>query len=90
MPYYPEYNAFTVFDISSVHDFMRNRGNVYTDGNVDLELDMNTVATYEYSLRIPLLVAAVALFVIDVFIRKTRWKDIKSIFRRKKIKEGRK
>ena len=84
--YYPEYDAFTVFDISNVHDFMRNRGGVYTDGDVDLSLDMNTVATYEYSWRIPLLVAAAVLFVIDVFIRKTRWKDIKGFFRRKKAK----
>ena len=81
--YYPEYNAFAVFDVSTVHDFMRNRGSVYTDGNVDLTLDMNTVATYEYSLRIPLLIAAVVLFVIDVFIRKTRWRDIKNFFRKK-------
>ena len=83
--YYPEYNAFEVFDIANVHDFMRNRGDVYTDGNVDLTLDMNTVATYEYSLRIPLLIAAVALFVIDVFVRKTRWKDIKNFFLKKKV-----
>ncbi len=85
--YYPEYDAFEVFDITNVHDFMRNRGGVYTDGNVDMTLDMNTVATYEYSLRIPLLIAAVALFVADVFIRKTRWKDIKNFFLKKKVKE---
>ena len=89
VPYYPEYDAFTVFEISNVHDFMRNRGTVYTDGTVDLSLDMNTVATYEYSWRIPLLIAAAVLFVADVFIRKTRWKDIKGFFRRKKQREGR-
>jgi hypothetical protein len=85
--YYPEYNSFEVFDIANVHDFMRNRGGVYTDGGVDLKLDMNTVATYEYSLRIPLLIAAVALFVIDVFVRKTRWRDIKNFFLKKRVKE---
>ncbi len=85
--YDPEYNAFAVFDIATIHDFMRNRGGVYTDGNVDLKLDMNTVATYEYSLRIPLLIAAVALFVIDVFVRKTRWKDLKNFFLKKRVKE---
>ncbi len=83
--YYPEYDAFEVFDITNVHDFMRNRGSVYTDGGVDLKLDMNTVATYEYSLRIPLLIAAVAMFVIDVFVRKTRWKDLKNFFLKKKV-----
>ena len=87
--YYPEYDAFTVFDVSNVHDFMRNRGGVYTNGEVDLSLDMNTVATYEYSWRIPLLIAAAVLFVLDVFIRKTRWKDIKGLFRKKRAKGGR-
>ena len=86
VPYYPEYNAFEVYDITSVHSFMRNAGQVYTDGGVDLALNKNEVATYEYSYRVPLLILAVSLFVIDVFIRKTRWKDIARFFRRKKAK----
>ena len=65
---------------------MRNAGQVYTDGGVDLALNKNEVATYEYSYRVPLLILAVSLFVIDVFIRKTRWKDIARFFRRKKAK----
>ena len=85
--YYPEYDAFTVFDITAVHDFMRNAGGVYTDGEIDLSPDKREIATYEYSFRIPLLILAVVLFVIDVFIRKTRWKDVKSFF--KKIGRGR-
>ncbi|MBQ4065263.1 MAG: hypothetical protein IJD10_04120, partial [Clostridia bacterium] len=88
VPYNPEYDAFTVFDISSVHDFMRGAGGVYTDADIDLQPDKNTVATYEYNMRIPLLIAAVALFVIDVFIRKTRWRDIVNFFRGKKKKGG--
>ena len=90
VPYYPEYNAFTVFDAASVYDFMRTAGKVYTDGKVDLSIDPNEVATYEYSMRIPLLIAAVSLFVIDIFIRKTRWKDIQNFFRRSRVKGGRK
>ena len=85
--YYPEYDAFTVFDITAVHDFMRNAGGVYTDGEIDLSPDKREIATYEYSFRIPLLIFAVVLFVIDVFIRKTRWKDIKGFL--KKIGRGR-
>ena len=89
VPYYPEYNAFTVFDAASVYGFMRNAGRVYTDGKVDLSLNLNEVATYEYSMRIPLLIAAVALFVADVFIRKTRWREIRNFFRRNRKKGGR-
>ena len=88
--YYPEYDAFAVRDVTSVHRFMKNAGTVYTDTAVDLSLNKNRVATYEYSFKIPLLILAVALFVADVFIRKVRWSEIKHFFRRrstKKIKE---
>jgi hypothetical protein len=69
---------------------MRNGGSVYTDGDVDLSINKNEVATYEYSFAIPLLILSVALFVIDIFIRKTRWKEIRAFFEklsRKRRKE---
>ena len=71
--YYPEYNAFAAHDLGSIHDFMRGKGGIYTDGNVDLSIDRTEVDTYELSFRLPLLIAAVALFVFDVFIRKFKW-----------------
>ena len=88
--YYPEYDAFTVFDPSAVYGFMRHGGKVYTDGSIDLSLNMNEVDTYEYSMRIPLLIVAVSLFVIDVFIRKTRWREIRNFFCRSRGKGGKK
>ena len=68
--YYPEYNAFAAYDPGSIHGFMRGYGRIFTDGNVDLSNDRSEVATYELSFRLPLLVLAVALFVLDVFLRK--------------------
>ena len=88
VPYYPEYDVFAVRDAANVYDFMRNAGAVYTDGNVDLEPDKNEIATYEYSMRIPLLIAAVVLFVLDVLVRKLRWKKRRSIFRRLRERGG--
>ena len=82
--YSPEYDAFTVYDVSNIYDFMRNTGEISTDGNLDLTNDKNSVSTYELSFRIPLLIAAVLLFVADIFIRKTRWADIKRWFTKKK------
>ena len=61
---------------------MRNTGRVYTDGKVDLSIDKNEMETYEYSFAVPLLIFAVALFVADVFIRKTAWKDIVNFFKK--------
>ena len=71
--YYPEYNAFAAHDLGSIHDFLRGRGGIYTDGNIDLSVDRTEVDTYELNFRLPLLIAAVALFVLDVFIRKLKW-----------------
>ncbi len=71
--YYPEYNAFAAHDLGSIHDFLRGRGGIYTDGNIDLSVDRTEVDTYELNFRLPLLIAAVTLFVLDVFIRKLKW-----------------
>ena len=87
LPYSEEYNAFAAYDIVNVYDFMRGVGQIATDGNLNLENDKNEVDTYELSFRIPLLIAAAALFVIDVVVRKFKWKDIKGLFAKKK-KEG--
>ena len=78
--YQPEYDAFAVYDVASIHDFVRGAGQVSTDGTLKLENDKNKVATYELNFRIPLLIAAVVMFVIDVIVRKIKWKDITDLF----------
>ncbi len=78
--YSPEYDSFAIFDASSLHESIRNRGTVSEGVVPTIENDENEVATYTVSFAIPFLIAAVALFVIDVFIRKIKWKDIKSLF----------
>ena len=72
-----------IFDAASLHECIRNRGTV-TEGAVPLiENDATEVATYTVSYAVPLLIAAVVLFVVDVFIRKIKWKDILSLFGKK-------
>lgn len=88
VPYPPEYNAFAVYDVASIYEFMRNAGTISTDGKLNLENDKNDVATYELSFRIPLLILAVVLFIVDIFIRKTRWKDIQAWLEKIKKKGG--
>ncbi len=82
VPYGPEYDAFAVYDVASIYDFMRGNGRVSTDGDISLENDKADVATYERDFKAPLLILAVVLFVIDVFIRKFSWRDIKSFFKK--------
>ncbi len=87
LPYSEEYNSFAAYDIVNVYDFMRGVGQISRDGRLNLENDKSEVDTYELSFRIPLLIAAAALFVCDVVVRKFKWKDIKGLFTKRK-KEG--
>ncbi|MBQ8414364.1 MAG: VWA domain-containing protein [Clostridia bacterium] len=87
LPYSEEYNSFVAYDIVNIYDFMRGVGQISRDGKINLENDKNQVDTYELSFRIPLLIAVAVLFVVDVVVRKFKWKDIKGLFAKKK-KEG--
>ena len=78
--YSPEYDSFTIFDAASLHEAIRNRGTVSEGAVPVIENDEREVETYTQSYAIPLLIAAVALFVVDIFIRKIKWKDIQSLF----------
>ena len=68
------------FDAASLHRVVRNRGTVTEGGQIEIHYDENEVVTYTASLISPFLIAAVALFVIDIIIRKLKWADIKGLF----------
>ena len=78
--YSPEYDAFAIFDAASLHESIRNRGSVSEGVVPTIQNNEKEVATYTIAFAIPFLIAAVALFAIDVFIRKIKWKDIQSLF----------
>ena len=78
IPYLPEYNMFASYDTSKIYDFMRGNGTI-TEWNPgdpkkqnvpSLKNDKNEISTYQVSYRIPLLIAAAALFVVDIIVRK--------------------
>jgi hypothetical protein len=54
-----------------------------------LENNDKQVATYTIRFVAPLMIAAVALYVVDIIIRKLKWTDIKSFFGLKASKGGR-
>ena len=74
IPYTTEYNEFAISDRFNVYAFMRGNGEIVTGEIPDMENDESMVTTYKQSYAIPLLIAAAALFVIDIFIRKLRVK----------------
>ncbi len=78
--YAPEYDAFAVFDPASLHAAIRNRGTVSEGFVPELVNDEKEIATYIVRFTAPLMIAAVALYIIDIIIRKLRWHDIKSFF----------
>jgi len=89
IPYSPEYDSFRTPSPAPIYEFMRNNGNIFDDGEIRLEVDEGKVATYVLRFTVPFLAAAAILFVIDTVIRKLKWADIVSLFRRK-IKEAKK
>ncbi len=90
LSYSPEYDSFLAFDVAEVHQFIRHRGEVTTDGTVDLSNSDDQVATYTIDFTIPFAAAVVILFVIDIIIRKLKWSDIKGLFKKQapNIKKG--
>ncbi len=74
LAYTEEYDEFAVCDKFNIYAYMRGNGEIYTDGVPGLENDEDVVTTYKQSYVIPLLIAAVVLFVADVFVRKLRVK----------------
>ena len=82
--YSPEYDSFATYNAGSLYSTIRDRGTVTEDAVPSLENNEKEVATYEQNLTPALMIAAVALFVLDVIVRKLRWKDITNLFKRKK------
>ena len=84
LSYSPEYDSFQIFEASTLHEAIRQRGTVSEDGSIKLENDEKMIDTYTIDFTMPFLIAAAALYVIDVIIRKLKWDDIKSLFKKKK------
>ena len=74
IPYLPEYDAFATFDRFTVYEFMRGYGATLEGEIPSLENDKSELTTYKKSFVIPLLIAAISVFVADVLVRKLRFK----------------
>ena len=80
LSYAPEYNSFESFDPVSLYMAMRNRGRVTVGELPSLENDESEIARYTFSLVLPLMALAAALYIADIIIRKLKWRDILSLF----------
>lgn len=82
--YSAEYDSFAMYDPSVLHKAIGSTGIVSEDGNLKIVNDDKEVGKYNLSLTLPLLIACVVLYAVDVAVRKLKWEDIKSFFKRGK------
>lgn len=78
--YASEYDEFATFEASPLFRAINGRGQVVLEGKLLLENDEHEMGTYTNDFTIPLLIIAVALFVVDIIVRKLKWEDIVSFF----------
>ena len=81
--YSPEYDSFTTYSPAPIHTFMRNNGEVYEDGGIELKIEEGKVATYVLRFTVPFLALAAVLYIVDTIVRKLKWADIRSFFKRR-------
>ncbi len=86
--YSPEYDRFNTYSPAVLHTIVRNNGTVTEEGNAVLTTDPTRLETYVYRFTVPLLAAAAVLYIVDTVIRKLKWADIRSFFKRKRRKEA--
>ncbi len=84
LSYSPEYDAFVTFDPAELHNAIRDRGTLSEGSVPEIVNDPDRLDTYSVYFTVPLLIAAAALYIIDVIVRKITKNDIKSLFRFKK------
>lgn len=86
--YSSEYDSFALYDAGVLHRAIGANGKVSEDGKLSIVNDENEVGVYDLSLTMPLMIACVVLFAVDVGVRKLKWEDIKSFFKRsRKVKK---
>lgn len=85
--YLPEYDSFTIYEASSLYYMVSSNGQVSEDGKLVLENTNSNVQKYIFNFIPTCMLLSVILFVVDVIIRKLRWQDILSLFKKYKKEE---
>lgn len=81
VPYLSEYDSFTVFEASGLYKMLAGTaGKVSEDGTLAIENNEDEIGKYVSYLTVPLMIVCVALFAVDVIVRKLKWEDIRSLF----------
>ena len=81
----PEYDAFAMCSAASLNAALRDRGEVYEYDSLVIEHNKDEVSTYTMDFTVALLAAAVVMYVVDIVIRKLKWADIVSLFKKTSV-----
>lgn len=85
--YSTEYDSFALYDAGVLHKMLGANGKVSENGKLEIVNDDKEIGVYNLSLNLPLLIVCVVLYAVDIAVRKLKWEDIKSFFKRaKKVK----
>ena len=88
VPYPPEYDRFALFDASSLFSAIRDKGTVVEEDVPKIVNDESRLATYTVSFALPFMIAAIVLYIIDIIIRKLKWRDIVTLINKIRAKGG--
>lgn len=81
--YAEEYNSFNYYEIYNLNHMVNTGNPVYEDAsNIDLSVDETRSTTYSFDFTILFMTIAISLFIVDIFIRKVKWADIRQIFKK--------
>lgn len=80
--YNKEYNEFQKYDPSNLYSMVNHNGKVSEDGKLSINNDGMDLQLYTYEFMPLFMIICVVLFICDVIIRKLRWQDIVSLFKK--------
>ena len=80
--YLPEYDTMNLFEASNLFYMVTSDGQISEDGTLALENNYEDVQKYIYDLTAIIMITCCILFIVDVIIRKLRWQDILSLFKK--------
>ncbi len=86
--YTAEYDSFAVCSAATLNTAIRDRGVVHDNADIEIVNDDKEAATYTMDFALPLLIVAIVLYIADIIIRKLKWNDILSLFKRTTVKGG--
>lgn len=90
IPYYPEYDSFTPYNVASLYRLISENGELSADGTLSFDSSASATRSYTFEFTVPLMIACAALFIADIIVRMLRLSDLRSLFGKKRYGQRKK